>query len=103
MRDPREVIVKPVVTEKSARIMAEGNVYTFVVDKRANKIEIGNAVEKLWDVKVTDVRTMVYPGKARRAMMGRMSKVRQVGRRASFKKAMVTLADGDHIEFYEVG
>lgn len=103
MRDPREVIVRPVVTEKSARVMEEGNVYTFIVDKAANKIEIGHAVEKLWDVKVTDVRTMVYAGKARRAMMGRMSRTRHVGRRASYKKAMVTLAEGDHIEFYEVG
>lgn len=103
MRDPRRVIVRPVVTEKSARRMEEGNVYTFVVDRAANKIEIGQAVEKLWDVKVTGVRTMVYAGKARRALMGRMSTNRNIGRRPSFKKALVTLAEGDHIEFYEVG
>ncbi len=103
MRDPRDVIVQPVITEKSARAIEESNVYTFVVSKAANKIEIGHAVEKLWDVKVTDVRTMVYAGKARRAMMGRMSRNRNIGRRPSFKKAMVTLAEGDHIEFYEVG
>lgn len=103
MRDPRDVIVRPLITEKSARVMEEGNVYTFIVSKAANKIEIGHAVEKLWDVRVEDVRTMVYAGKARRAMMGRMSKNRNVGRRASYKKAMVTLAEGDHIEFYEVG
>lgn len=102
MRDPREVIVKPLITEKSARAMEE-NVYTFVVDKGANKIEIGQAVEKLWDVKVESVRTMVYAGKARRALMGRMSRTRQVGRRPAWKKALVTLAEGDHIEFYEVG
>lgn len=102
MRDPREVIVKPLITEKSAQAM-EANVYTFVVDRSANKIEIGQAIEKLWDVKVEDVRTMVYAGKARRAMMGRMSRNRQVGRRAGWKKAMVTLAAGDHIEFYEAG
>jgi large subunit ribosomal protein L23 len=103
MRDPREVIVRPVVTEKSARRMEEGNVYTFLVDRGSNKIEIGHAVEKLWDVKVTEVRTMNYAGKARRALMGRMSKSRNVGRRPAFKKALVTLAEGDHIEFYEVG
>lgn len=102
MRDPREVIVEPLITEKSAQAM-EANVYTFVVAKSANKIEIGKAVEKLWDVKVTNVRTMVYAGKARRAMMGRMSRTRHVGRRPSWKKAMVTLAEGDHIEFYEIG
>ena len=81
----------------------ENNVYTFVVAKEANKIEIGHAVEKLWDVKVENVRTMVYAGKDRRALMGRMSRNRNVGRRPSYKKAMVTLAEGDHIEFYEVG
>ena len=102
MRDPREVIVEPLITEKSAQAM-ENNVYTFVVDRNANKIEIGQAVEKLWDVKVTNVRTMVYAGKARRAMMGRMSRNRHIGRRPAWKKAMVTLAEGDHIEFYEVG
>ena len=102
MRDPREVIVRPVITEKSAEAM-ENNVYTFVVSKAANKIEIGHAVEKLFDVRVTNVRTMVYAGKQRRALMGRMSRNRNVGRRPSFKKAMVTLAEGDHIEFYEVG
>lgn len=103
MRDPRDVIVRPVVTEKSARHIEEDNVYTFVVNRAANKIEIGQAVEKLWDVKVTSVRTMNYVGKARRALMGRMSQNRNIGRRPSFKKALVTLAEGDHIEFYEVG
>lgn len=103
MRDAREVIVGPVITEKSARHMEERNVYTFVVDRGANKIEIGQAVERLWDVRVTNVRTMVYAGKARRAFLGRMSRNRDIGRRPAFKKALVTLAEGDHIEFYEVG
>jgi len=102
-RDPRDVIVQPVITEKSARSIEEGNVYTFLVNPKANKIEIGQAVEKLWDVSVQDVRTMNYAGKARRSLMGRMSRNRDIGRRPSFKKALVTLAEGDHIEFYEVG
>lgn len=102
MRDPRDVIVKPLVTEKSAEAM-EAQVYTFVVNRDANKIEIGHAVEKLWDVKVEKVRTMMYPGKTRRAQMGRMSQSREAGRRPAWKKALVTLAEGDHIEFYEVG
>ena len=97
------VIIEPVVTEKSARQMEVDNVYTFIVDKNANKIEIAQAVEKIWDVTVQDVRTMRYPGKARRAMMGRMSKNRDVGRRASYKKALVALSEGDSIEFYEAG
>ncbi len=102
MRDPRDVIVKPLITEKSAEAM-ESQVYTFIVDKGANKIEIGQAVEKLWDVKVERVRTMVYAGKTRRAMLGRMSRNRDIGRRPAWKKALVTLAEGDHIEFYEAG
>lgn len=102
MRDARDVIVKPLVTEKSAQAM-EARVYTFVVHRDANKIEIGQAVEKLWDVKVEGVRTMRYAGKTRRAMMGRMSQNRDIGRRPAWKKALVTLAEGDHIEFYEAG
>lgn len=103
MRDARDVIVRPLVTEKSARAMEEQNIYTFVVDRGANKIEIGKAIEKLWDVKVTRVRTMIYAGKARRSLMGRMTGNRDIGRRPAYKKALVTLAEGDHIEFYEVG
>jgi large subunit ribosomal protein L23 len=84
--------------------MEEQNVYTFLVDAKANKIEIKSAVERLWDVDVVDVRTMRYSGKARRSMMGRMSRnLRQIGRRPSFKKALVVLAEGDHIELYELG
>lgn len=103
MRDHYDVIVRPVVTEKSARDIEERNVYTFIVDEGANKHDIRDAVEKIWDVSVEGVRTMRYAGKARRAFLGRMSRERSVGRRASYKKAMVTLAAGDHIEFYEVG
>ena len=103
MLDAYNVIVQPVVTEQSARAIELDNVYTFIVSKDANKIEIGQAVEKIWDVKVEGVRTMRYAGKARRAFLGRMSKNRDIGRRPSFKKALVTLAQGDHIEFYEAG
>jgi large subunit ribosomal protein L23 len=102
MREAWDVIVAPVVTEKTADQM-DANVYTFVVAKDANKIEIGRAVETLWDVTVKDVRTMRYPGKAKRAFMGRMSRNQQKGRRASFKKAVVQLAEGDFIELYEAG
>lgn len=104
MRDAREVIISPLVTEKSTRKLESQNVYTFLVDQDANKIEIKSAVERLWDVDVLDVRTMRYAGKARRSMMGRMSRnSNQIGRRPSFKKALVVLAEGDHIEFYELG
>lgn len=103
MSEPYNVIIAPVVSEKSTRQMEGGNTYTFKVAPGANKIEIARAVEKLFDVTVTDVRTMNYAGKAKRALMGRLSRSNQLGRRASFKKAIVTLAEGDHIELYELG
>lgn len=97
-----DVIYTPVITEKTTAQLEVG-MYTFLVKKAANKIEIARAVEQLWDVKVKDVRTMRYAGKAKRAMLGRMSKEGKIGRRASFKKAVVQLAEGDEIEFYEAG
>jgi len=103
MREPRDVIISPVVTEKTNEQMEAKSLYTFIVAENANKIEIGQAVEKLWDVSVKDVRTMRYPGKARRSFLGRMAKSQAKGRRPSYKKAVVQLAQGDHIELYEVG
>jgi large subunit ribosomal protein L23 len=103
MSRPHEVIIRPVVSEKSTRLMEETNTYTFKVAGHANKLEIARAVEKLFDVTVTNVRTMNYAGKARRPLMGRLAKKPGLGRRAAFKKAVVTLAEGDHIELYEVG
>jgi large subunit ribosomal protein L23 len=102
MREAYDVIVSPVVTEKTTGQM-EASLYTFIVNKRSNKHEIARAVEALWDVKVTDVRTMRYPGKAKRAMLGRMARNWELGRTASYKKAVVQLVDGDQIEFYEMG
>ncbi len=103
MRDVYDVIYSPVVTEKSARAIEGDNVYTFIVNKSANKIDIARAIEKLWDVKVDHVRTMRYAGKVKRALLGRMSRNPKYGRRPAFKKAVVQLAEDDHIEFYEVG
>jgi large subunit ribosomal protein L23 len=103
MREPYDVIIAPVVTEKSTDQMDRDNVYTFIVSNEANKIEIGHAVEKLWDVRVKDVRTMRYGGKERRSFLGRMSRSHERGRRPGFKKALVQLAEGDHIELYEAG
>lgn len=103
MQDVYDVIYQPVVTEKSARAMEEDNVYTFLVNVKANKVEIADAIQKLWDVTVSDVRTMRYSGKLKRAQMGRVMKNFSSGRRPSFKKAVVQLVEGDHIEFYEVG
>jgi large subunit ribosomal protein L23 len=94
MRNINEVIVRPLVTEKSHDMLDRLGAYTFVVAKDANKIEIAQAVEKQFKVKVTGVRTMRYAGKAKR--MGKYA-----GRRASWKKAVVTLAEGDSIELFE--
>jgi large subunit ribosomal protein L23 len=74
------------------------------VDNAANKIEIGHAVEKIWDVKVESVRTMRYAGQGAPGLPGPHEPSRgRSARRPSYKKALVTLAEGDHIEFYEVG
>jgi len=102
MREAYDVIVAPVVTEKTTEQM-ETSLYTFIVNERANKHEIARAIEALWDVKVTDVRTMRYPGKAKRALLGRMVKNWELGRTSSYKKAVVQLVQGDEIELYEMG
>ncbi len=94
MRSIHDVIVRPVLTEKSTDQLDRLNAYTFVVAKDANKIEIANAVEKQFGVKVKTVRTMHYAGKDRRVG-------KYVGRRASWKKAVVTLQAGDTIEIFE--
>ncbi|NNF25822.1 MAG: 50S ribosomal protein L23 [Gemmatimonadetes bacterium] len=103
MRAPHDVIISPVVTEKTAEQMELESLYTFVVNRDSNKHEIANAIEALWDVKVRDVRTMRYAGKAKRALLGRMAKNWDLGRRPSWKKAVVQLAAGDQIELYEMG
>ena len=101
MRDIYDVLVAPVVTEKATSQQADHNVFTFVVHRDANKAQIAQAVETAWDVIVEDVRTARYPGKERR--VGNFDKRAPAGRRPGFKKAMVRLAEGDHIEFYELG
>lgn len=103
MRDIYDVIWAPVLTEKATIEQEEQNVYTFIVHPSANKAQVAEAVETAWDVRVEDVRTARYAGKARRSLMGQMNRTRDVGRRPEFKKAMVRLAEGDHIELYEVG
>jgi large subunit ribosomal protein L23 len=89
-----EIVKKAILTEKSTVAKDEANKYVFEVDPRANKIEIGQAVEKLFKVKVLDVNIMNFQGKSKRT--GRI-----LGRRKSWKKAVVTLAPGSRIELYE--
>ena len=93
-RDPRAVILEPVVTEKSTRARQEKNQVAFVVARDATKIEIRQAVEKLFNVGVKAVRTMHVTGKVKR--MGRFQ-----GHRSSWKKAIVTLKEGQTIELFE--
>lgn len=94
MTNPHDVIIRPVVTEKSMTEMADKK-YTFVVDKKANKTEIKKAVEAIFDVKVEKVNTLNYDGKMKR--MGRTQ-----GRTASFKKAVVKLTEASNdIEFFQ--
>jgi len=92
--DLYSVIKRPLVTEKSTIARDEANKYIFEVDRRANKIEIEKAVEKLFKVKVLSVRTMNREGKKKRT--GRV-----MGRKSDWKKAVVTLAPGQSIEVFE--
>jgi large subunit ribosomal protein L23 len=94
MRNPHDVIVRPVVTERSMEDMAERK-YTFVVNKNANKIEIKHAVEQAFGVKVEKVNTIRMEGKTKRMGI-------HEGRRPDWKKAIVKLtADSKTIEFFE--
>jgi large subunit ribosomal protein L23 len=91
--DPRDIILAPVVSEKSYSLLDE-NAYTFIVHKDANKTEIRQAVETIWDVRVTNVNTLNRKGKATRFRYTE-------GRRPDTKRAVVKLADGDSIEIFE--
>ena len=91
------IIKKPVITEKMTAISEKLNKFAFIVDKNANKYQIKDAVEQLYDVKVVAVNTMNYDGKKK----SRYTKSGVVtGRRPAFKKAVVTLREGDTIDFY---
>ncbi|MGH2827542.1 MAG: 50S ribosomal protein L23 [Actinomycetota bacterium] len=91
--DARDVILAPVVSEKSYSLL-DANAYTFVVHPDANKTEIRQAVEKIWNVKVVSVNTINRKGKSKRFRF-------TVGRRPDTKRAVVKLADGDKIEIFE--
>ncbi len=92
MKDPRDIIIRPVITEHSYDMMDE-NVYTFEVDKNANKIEIRQAIENIFNVTVLKVNTLIVKPKPKR--------VRYVkGYTRSWKKALVTLKEGDSIELF---
>ncbi|MFD9326562.1 MULTISPECIES: 50S ribosomal protein L23 [Streptomyces] len=90
--DPRDVLLKPVVSEKSYALLDEGK-YTFVVAPGANKTQIKQAVQAVFSVKVTGVNTINRQGKRKRTKSG-------FGKRADTKRAIVTLAEGDRIDIF---
>jgi large subunit ribosomal protein L23 len=89
-----EILKRPLITEKSTIQKEAQNQLTFEVARKSNKVEIRRAVEKVFNVHVVGVRTMQMKGKAKR--FGRT-----MGRRRHWKKAVVTLAKGEHVEFFE--
>src|ERR1043165_1506241 len=95
---PADVLIRPVITEKVNGQMEKSGRYTFVIDKRANKLEVKKAVEEFYGVKVEDVNTSVVPAKAKTRMTkaGILS-----GRKSGYKKAIVTLAEGDTIDLFQ--
>ena len=95
MKDPRDVIIQPVVSEKSYDLIERSNTYTFVVDRRARKEEIRRAVEVLFDVRVLNVNTLNRKGKRKRTRF-------TVGRRADTKRAMVTLPIGQTVDIFGI-
>lgn len=91
--DARDILIRPLITERTTALMAEGK-YVFLVAPKANKVEIAKAVAEIFKVKVDSVNTVNVLGKTKR--MGRT-----VGKRSDYKKAIVKLAAGETIEFFE--
>ncbi len=94
MKDPRSIIKKPMITEKGAKLRETHNSYTFQVSPEANKIEIREAIHSIFKVDVEEVRTINVQGKFKR--LGRTS-----GRRSAWKKAIVTLKQGQTIDLFD--
>lgn len=95
MKDPRDIIFAPVVSEKSYDLIEDLNTYTFEVDRRANKTEIRQAIQQIFDVEVVNVNTMNRKGKLKRTGW-------IVGKRNDTKRALVTLAPEDTIDIFGV-
>lgn len=92
--DPRQIIIEPMVTEKSTIAREMYNRYTFKVTPTATKPQIAKAIEEIFEVTVLEVRTIKMQGKVKR--LGR-----NIGRRSAWKKAIVTLKEGDSVDFFE--
>ena len=94
MKNLREVIRRPLITERATQLQEANGKYSFEVDRRANKIDVKRAVEAMFDVQVIKINTTSVRGKVKR--LGRY-----VGRRSNWKKAIVTLASGQSIDIFE--
>ena len=93
----RDVLIRPLLTEKSNKLVEKQRKYTFIVDKKANKVEVKKAIEEMYAVTVAEVSTLITPTKVKR----RYTKKGIIqGRTVSVKKAIITLAEGD-INFYD--
>ena len=93
----KQILIKPIISEKAEYLSEKRQQYTFVVDKKANKIQIRKAVEQMYNVGVDKVNTMIMPGKTKQ----RFTRAGvQTGKVGSFKKAIVSLVEGDEIDFF---
>ncbi|MCB5245344.1 MAG: 50S ribosomal protein L23 [Candidatus Cloacimonadaceae bacterium] len=95
MIHPRNIIISPIITEKSEKLARDNNMYTFKVSINANKIEIKKAIERIFSVKVLDVNTVRMLGKPK--SLGKYN-----GKRPDWKKAIITLREGDRIADFEI-
>ncbi len=93
MNNARDIIIRPIITEKSMRMMEEGNKYTFEVAKKANKIAIKQAIEFIFNVKVKSVNTVNVDSKTKRVGQ-------YIGKTSAYKKAIVELAEGQDIDLF---
>lgn len=93
----KDILIKPIISEKAETLSESLGQYSFVVNKKANKIEIQKAIESLYNVNVASVNTLVMPAKAK-SRNTRSGLIK--GRVSSYKKAIVTLADGEEIDFF---
>jgi large subunit ribosomal protein L23 len=92
-----DILIRPILSEKSNRMQEKSGIYSFRVARKANKLEIKKAVETFYGVTVADVRTVVVPAKSK----SRMTKAGIIsGRKPGYKKALVTLAEGEAIDLY---
>jgi large subunit ribosomal protein L23 len=94
MAELHDILLRPIITEKSTRLMDDDNTYVFQVGLSANKIQVKRAIEALYGVSVVDVRTLRVRGKSKR--FGR-----HYGKRSNWKKAYITLAEGDALNIFE--